>query len=265
MKNKRRVLKPFVKYTIIASAAVLVCVVILVSAITALKGGRTGKLPPNPDIGKETIVKIELLDVYPESLRKLFDKHEEARGFVLSYFLEKDKKQEIDLSEFEDSEEMPLFLQWDTRWGFMDYGGEFVAVAGCGPVSLSMVGYHLTKNEELFSPDKVVEFALEEGYCVPDSGTSWTLMSEGSKKLGLTVEELPLVEGMIIDRLEQGKPVILIMGPGVFTSSGHYIVLRGYEDGYYLVNDPNSVKRTERKWKFSEFSDQILNIWAFSC
>ncbi len=265
MQKKKRVLKPEVKRVLFTAAAVFVCFILIISVVGIAKSTRDEKPHSNPDVGTETIYKIELTDAYPESLRNLFNKNEEAREFVLSYFFEKDKEHEIDLSEFEDSEEMPLFLQWDIRWGFNDYGGDPVAVAGCGPVSLSMVGYHLTKNEELFSPEKVVEFALEEGYCVSGSGTSWTLMSEGAEKLGLEVEELPLVESMIIERLEEGKPVILIMGPGVFTSSGHYIVLRGYEDGYYLVNDPNSVKRTERKWKFSEFSDQILNIWAFSC
>ena len=119
------------------------------------------------------------MDVYPADLRALYEKNEEAREFVLSYFLEKDNEHIIDLSEYENSTEMPLFLQWDTRWGYADYGGETVAYAGCGPVALSMVGYHLTKNEELFSPDKVVQFSLDEGYCVPESGTAWSLMRQG--------------------------------------------------------------------------------------
>lgn len=264
MQNKRRRLKKNVKYTLIIVAAAVFCVAAIITGIAVLGNTSTAVLPPNPDIGKETVYKVELLDDYPDDLKLIYEKNEEARDFVISYFLEKDKQHIIDLSEYKDSEEMPLFLQWDIRWGYKDYGGETVAAAGCGPISLSMVGYYLTRNETVFSPDKVVDFALREGYCVPESGTLWSLMSEGAEKLGLTVEELPLVEDYIIERLEQGKPIILIMGPGVFTSSGHYIVLRGYEDGYFLVNDPNSVKRTEKRWKFSEFSDQILNIWAYS-
>lgn len=264
-KKRRRRLKKNVKRAFIATGAFLACVIVLIIGISIARNiSENRPLSTNPDVGKETIYKIELLDVYPEQLRKLYDNNAEARKFVLSYFLEKDVEHEIDLSEHKDSVEMPLFLQWDIRWGYKDYGGECVAVAGCGPLSLSMVGYHLTRNEEVFSPDKVVQFALDEGYCIPDSGTAWVLMSEGAEKLGLRVETLPLVEGIIIDRLEQGKPVILIMGPGVFTTSGHYIVLRGYEDGYFLVNDPNSVNKTETKWKFEQFSDQILNIWAYS-
>lgn len=262
MKKKKRRLKKSVKRTL----SCIVAVVIVLSIVLFVVGVREKKttLPANPDIGKETIYKIELLDVYPEDLRTLFDKNEEAREFVLSYFFEKDKEQIIDLSEYSLSSEVPLFLQWDTRWGFIDYGGECVAVAGCGPVCLSMVGYYLTKNQDIFAPDKVVNFALEEGYCIADVGTSWSLMTEGAEMLGLTVETLPLSEDYIIESVTNGRPVILIMGPGVFTSIGHFIVVRGYEDGKFIINDPNSIKRSEKRWSFDEFSSQILNIWSYS-
>lgn len=264
-KRKRRRLKKSVKRVFIITGAVLALIVVaIIGSAVANHFKNDETLTANPDIGKETIHEIELMDVYPEDLRALYKKNEEAREFVLSYFLEKDKEHEIDLSEYKDTETVPHFLQWDIRWGYTDYGGETVAYAGCGPVALSMVGYYLTRDEKTFSPDKVVDFAIDEGYCVPDAGTAWALMSEGAESLGLTVETLPLDENMMIERLEQDKPIILIMGPGIFTGSGHFIVLRGYEDGYFLINDPNSIVRTEKKWKFSEFSDQILNIWAYS-
>ncbi len=201
---------------------------------------------------------------YPKELRQLYENNIEARDFVLSYHEEKDKQQLIDLSEYENCEDMPLFLQWDKRWGFIDYGGEYAAVSACGPLCLSMVGYHLTKNEELFSPDKVIEFAKREGYSLFNSGTSWTLMSDGATELGLTSEILPLDESIIINALEENKPIILIMGPGNFTSSGHFIVLSGYENGMFTVNDPNSQKRSSKLWSYEEFCDEIKNIWAFS-
>lgn len=265
MQKKRRRLKKSVKrFLCIFCAAVIVL---------AAAGGyfaynshneKDKTYPPNPDIGKEEIYKIELTDAYPEDLRFLFEKNKEAREFVLSYFIEKDKEHIIDLSEYADCETVPHFLQWDIRWGFMDYGGECVAVAGCGPLCLSMVGYYLTKDEDTFAPDKVVNFALDEGYCIKDVGTAWALMDEGAEKLGLTVETLSLGEQNIIDSVQNGRPVVLIVGPGVFTSIGHFIVIHGYEDGKFLINDPNSKIRTEKSWSYSEFSDQILNIWSYS-
>ena len=263
-KKKRRRLKKSVKRVFIITGTVLALTIIALIGSAVAKHVGNKALPANPDIGKETIYKIELMDVYPEDLRALYKKNEEARDFVLSYFIEKDKEHVIDLNIYKDSEEMPHFLQWDIRWGYADYGGETVAYAGCGPVALSMVGYHLTRDEDVFSPDKVVQFALDQGYCVPEVGTAWALMSEGAESLGLQVENLPLDENMMIERLQEGKPIILIVGPGVFTGSGHFVVLRGYEDGYFLINDPNSIVRTEKKWKCSEFYDEILNMWAYS-
>jgi len=201
---------------------------------------------------------------YPKELRQLYENNIEAREFVLSYHEEKNKEHIIALSEYKNDTRMPLFLQWDKRWGFTDYGGECAAVSACGPLCLSMVGYHLTKNEELFSPDKVIEFAKREGYCLPFSGTSWTLMSDGAAELGLTCEELPLDEDIIIKALEESKPIILIVGPGKFTTSGHFIVLRAYKNGKFYVNDPNSPKKSKKRWSYNEFKDEIRNIWAFS-
>jgi len=41
------------------------------------------------------------------------------------------------------------------------------------------------------------------------------------------------------------------MGRGHFTSSGHFIVLRGVTaDGQILVADPSSLARSERTWDF---------------
>ena len=264
-KRKKRRLKKNVKRAFISIGVFFAALIIIITGSAISKNNSEKEPEPiNPDVYKETIIKIELMDVYPKDLRALYKNNAEARDFVLSYFLEKDEEHIIDLSEYEHTDEMPHFLQWDVRWGFADYGGETVAYAGCGPLALSMVGYHLTRDAKTFSPDKVVKYAIDEDYCVPDAGTAWALMDEGATDLGLQVENLPLVENILIDRLEQGKPIILIMGPGVFTNSGHFIVLRDYKDGYFYINDPNSIIRTEKKWKFKEFSGQVLNIWAYS-
>ncbi|MGN0448305.1 MAG: C39 family peptidase [Acutalibacteraceae bacterium] len=216
----------------------------------------------HPPVGYCNITKVELID-HPDYMKRLFEKNEEAYDFVLSYFPEKDVEHEIDLSEYENCTTVPLFMQWDIRWGYMPYAGENAGTSACGPVCLSMVGYYLTKNEEIFAPDKVITYAIEEGYSYDDVGTLWSLMDEGATDLGLISQELSLDEDIIIDELEQGHPIICIMGPGVFTSSGHFIVLTSYSDGYYTVNDPNSYKRSEKKWKFDEFSSQILNLWSY--
>ena len=55
----------------------------------------------------------------------------------------------------------------------------------------------------------------------------------------------------IVDALSEGKLVVAIMGKGHFTTSGHFIVLRGVQDGKILVADPASYKRSQKLWELS--------------
>ena len=195
---------------------------------------------------------------YPKSLIELLERNPETKDFVLNYpFREED---EMQIPEFADREEVPLLLQWDPRWGYEKYGSDFLAVTGCGPTCLAMAGFYLTGNENM-TPHQIARFAEKNGYYEPGYGSSWTLISEGGEELGLTVTELPLVKKKMVDALESGCPVILAMGPGDFTTTGHYIVLTGVEDGAFRVNDPNSLENSQKRWTYEEIESQIRNIW----
>lgn len=198
---------------------------------------------------------------YPQAIIDLYESNPETRDFVLNYPFREEVK--VDLSAYQDSQGVPLFLQWDPMWGYEKYGSSCIAITGCGPTCLAMAGYYLT-GDATMSPDQIAKFAQREGYYEAGAGSSWTLISEGAGKLGLQAKELPLVKKKITDALEAGYPVILSMGPGDFTSSGHYIVLTGVEDGSFRVNDPNSRLRSQRLWSYEELEGQIRNIWAIS-
>lgn len=197
---------------------------------------------------------------YPEELIELLERNPETRDYVLNYPLEKDKPHTIDLSEVS-RETVPLFLQWDSRWGYMEYGSSMAGLTACGPVCLSMAAYYLT-GDDTYAPDKMITYAIVHNYYSYGNGTKWTLFSEGAPALGFLVTELPLVEGIIKDHLEAGHPVVCSMGPGDFTTSGHFIVLTGVQDGLLRVNDPNSRENSETLWDFSDIQDQFRNLWA---
>lgn len=202
-------------------------------------------------------------DVWPESLVELLERNRETQAFVLGYPVEHDKEHEIDMREYENCEGVPLFMQWDPRWGYNQYGTNIAGLNGCGPVSLSMVAYYFTKDPNM-SPDKILEFAYENRYCTPENGTAWTLISKGSAKLGLKAKTVPLVEGTMRKELNAGHPIIVCMGPGDFTTTGHFIVLVAYEDGMFRVNDCNSYANSEKLWPFEQIAGQIRGMWAIS-
>lgn len=201
------------------------------------------------------------LSEWPEELLDLLEKNPEAQEFVLNYPIRKDLDPEIDLTEYLASNDVPLLLQWDERWGYSQYAGELMGLSGCGPTCLSMVCLYLL-DDASYTPEYIAEFATENGYSVSGNGSSWTLISEGGEKLGLDVTEIPLDENRIIRNLEVGNPIICVMGPGFFTSTGHFIVMTEYEDGYVKVNDPNSPNRSEQTWKLTEVMEQIRNLWV---
>ena len=197
---------------------------------------------------------------YPKDLIALLETSPEARDFVLDYPVREDR--EMDLSAY-DRETVPLFLQWDPMWGYEKYGSSYLAVTGCGPTCLAMAGYYLT-GEETMNPLALAQFAEENGYYAKGYGSSWTLISEGAGKLGLTATELPLVKKKMTDALEAGNPIILALGKGDFTTTGHYIVLTGWDGEAFTVNDPNSKVRSGQLWTYEQLEKQIRNIWAIS-
>lgn len=196
---------------------------------------------------------------YPQSLIDLYGRNPETKDFVLNYPFR--EKTEIDLSAYADCQSVPLFLQWNPMWGYEKYGKDFLALTGCGPTCLAMVGYYLTGDENM-NPRQIAQFAEENGYYAAGYGSSWTLISEGGEKLGLKATEIPLVKKKMVDALEAGKPIICAMGPGDFTTTGHYIVLRGTVDGGFQVNDPNSTVNSDQLWSYEQLEGQIRNLWV---
>ena len=196
---------------------------------------------------------------YPESLIDLLERNPETEEFVLNYPFRKEVVK--DFGEYDRDEGVPLFLQWDQRWGYEIYGSDVIGITGCGPTCLAMAGYYVT-GDEMFTPDKIAKFAQKNGYYEKGYGSSWTLISEGGVKLGLDVTEIPLVKKRIVDNLEVNNPVILSLRAGSFTTTGHYVVLVGMEDGKFRVNDPNSVINSQKLWSYEELEGQIRNLWV---
>ncbi len=159
---------------------------------------------------------------------------------------------------------IPLFFQWDHRWGYRIYGSGFLAMTGCGPTCVSMVYCGLTGNAE-WNPYAVAHMAERHGYYVPGVGTAWDLMTDGAQILGLEAWPVSIDSYSIVDTLQAGCPLIASMRPGDFTKKGHFIVLVGLDaDGRVLVNDPNSRKNSETAWDADRLVMQMKGLWGYS-
>ncbi len=205
----------------------------------------------------------KIMNNCPESLVELYQQNPDARDFVKNYDKYKDKHFDIDITEDLTEGGIPLFLQWDKRWGYEKYGNEVMAINGCGPTSLSMVYSGLTGDTDM-NPYRIAQKAESEGYYVAGSGTSWNMMSDMASELGLMVYYPGNDVDGITAELSVGHPIICIMGQGDFTSSGHFIVLTDIdENGKVTVNDPNSTTKSNKKWDVESLIPQILSLWSY--
>lgn len=153
---------------------------------------------------------------------------------------------------FTDGETRVVYYnQLDERWKNSPYGTDTIGGYACGPTAMAIVISSLTA--QTVDPAYMARWSYENGYWCAGSGSYRTLISNAATDWNLQVENCKNTEPQrIIDALADGELVVAIMTKGHFTSSGHFIVLRGItSDGKVLVADPASYKRSEKEWDLS--------------
>lgn len=203
----------------------------------------------------------ENADTYPEELLAVLCSNPEMIDYVKGY-PEADGSVGSGLTKKELAGGVPLLIQWDKRWGYVSYGDDNIGLSGCAPVCLSMVIVGLT-GDSTATPDRIADYAMKNDHYVMGTGTAWSLMTAGGEPYGVFAQQMGLDWDVIFSTLEAGTPIICSMGAGDFTTSGHFIVLTGIEDGKIKVNDPNSRARSNKLWDFETLAPQILNMWAY--
>ncbi len=202
-------------------------------------------------------------DLYPEKMLTALANNPEMADYVAGY-LTGSGNMSGGLTQAEKEQTFPLLLQWDPRWGYRSYGSDsYIGVSGCGPTCLAMVLYYLT-GDETFTPDRIAEYALENGYYVEGTGTAWALIKDFPRFYGIRVTEPEVSEYALRRELDEGSILICAMGKGDFTTAGHFIVIYGYDQDGFKVNDPNCVARSRKRWAFHEIRGQIKSVWALS-
>lgn len=146
--------------------------------------------------------------------------------------------------------EVVYFNQLDKRYADKPYGTDNIGGYACGPTSMAIVVSSLTS--DTVDPVEMSKWAYENGYWCSKSGSYHTLIPGAAKAWGLPVEGCTASEPQrIVDALSKGKLVVALMTKGHFTKSGHFIVLRGAQDGQILVADPASYNRSQKLWDLS--------------
>ena len=163
------------------------------------------------------------------------------------------------------------YCQSEEPWADAPYGPDDVGGYGCGPTAMAMVISTLT--DTAVDPAQMAQWAYEHGYCAPGSGSYHDLIPAAAEAYGLVgqVWEERTVDS-ILSNLAAGKTFVALMGPGHFTSGGHFIILRGVTlDGRILISDPNSRQRSLTAWEPELIIDELSSsrndgapLWCIS-
>ncbi|MFA5252037.1 MAG: C39 family peptidase [Phycisphaerae bacterium] len=162
--------------------------------------------------------------------------------------------------------EKPIhYLQYDPNWGSIVFSNhndpnQTIASSGCGATTMAMVAAAFVDTN--ISPPDVAALIVEQGYRTYDNGVDWGFYPCAAEYYGLKFEQTTDTDAAI-EALRAGALVIASMGPGYFTSYGHYILLWGLdkENELILVNDPNSETRTRAGCGL--FRDESCNYFIF--
>lgn len=125
--------------------------------------------------------------------------------------------------------EMPQFFQTDypdTR-----FGAGTISSSGCSITSLAMVASYMTGHT--YSPEELA------GYFGGHGENNMQRLEYGSDMLQLPWRKAENVHEVFAAVKEGSIAILLMNSDSLFTSSQHFIVVKGMtEDGKYLVNDP---------------------------
>jgi len=165
-------------------------------------------------------------------------------------------------------------MQNDPKWSTYDYSaaGEKTTIKaeGCGITCAAMVISTLTGKS--VTPPITAEWSKKHGYKAKGQGTYYSYFKPQGAVYGIDISMLngtniygsPASKYHEIARkaIENGNLIIACMGKGNWTTSGHYVLWYGLEDGQSLINDPWSIKPAQTKADYNLFKSQVKYYWV---
>ena len=166
------------------------------------------------------------------------------------------------------------YLQTDPQWAALDYSapGEktTIGASGCGPTAMAMV--LATWADKSVTPETECAWALKHGYKAPRQGTYYGYFVPAAARYGLKGRQLSWtnIYGNSNSHLheearkavEAGHLVIACMGKGLWTSSGHYVLVWKIQGNTIYINDPASTRSARTQGDYSLFKQQVKYYWV---
>lgn len=166
------------------------------------------------------------------------------------------------------------YLQTDPKWAAKDYSAKgektTIGASGCGPTAMAMV--LATWADDSVTPETECAWALARGYKAPRQGTYYGYFVPAAARYGLKARQLSWtnIYGNSKSSLheearkavEAGHLVIACMGKGLWTSSGHYVLVWNIQGNTIYINDPASTRAVRTQGDYGLFKQQVKYYWV---
>lgn len=164
------------------------------------------------------------------------------------------------------------YLQTDKRWKSLPYQvpGETATIggSGCGPTAAAMAIETLTG--QTYTPVDACAWSVNHGYKALNQGTYYGYFKPQMAAFGIDCRQLlgaslrnnpaHAVHDQVRQYLEEGYYVIALMGPGTWTSGGHFVLVWDWDDKV-RINDPASTKANRLNGDPATFRREVRNYW----
>lgn len=156
------------------------------------------------------------------------------------------------------------YKQYDSRWGSIVYSAtgkksQTIKSSGCGPTAMSNIV--ATLKDSGVTPPMLCELALKWGDRTADNGTAWSFFDHIQQHYGFSKMVKTTSIATLKACLDAGGYAVASMGPGYWTSGGHFITIWKYDSSYIYANDPASSKR--KKQQIADFMNQRKRFFCF--
>ena len=164
------------------------------------------------------------------------------------------------------------YLQTDPRWKNKPYRvkGENATIggSGCGPTAAAMLIETITG--KTFTPEDACNWSMAHGYKALNQGTYYAYFTPQFAEFGIDCQMLNWTNTYgkpdhanhekVVEKLKEGYYAIALMNKGLWTSSGHFVVL-WWQDDKVRINDPASTKDARVNGDIRTFRSQAKYYW----
>lgn len=162
-----------------------------------------------------------------------------------------------------------MYKQYDPKWAKVPYqvNGETTNIqqSGCGPTCAAML--LATLADPNITPVDTCRWSVLHGYKALKQGTYYSYFTPQFAEYGIPAKQLnwdntyhkpnSINHETVKFEVNAGNYVIACMGPGLWTTGGHFILVWGWENGKVYINDSASSKQSHEIADEKVFKNEV--------